>query len=278
MWKNPACPSFCQPTMPNANEAERPGGVQALETGLAVLDALVAQPQPMMLKDIAQAAGMHPAKVHRYLVSFARYGYVEQEASGRYALGRRALAVGLACLARIDAVRLATPLLDDLTRETGESMLAAVWGNLGPTVVQWRDASLPVTVNVRPGSVLPLLSSATGRVFTAFLDPEQTRKQVAAELRTHARAHPPRHPHTAEALAQMLAAIRHSRIGLVKGDLLAGVSSVSTPVFDHEGRLVLAISAVGNEATFDAAPDGATARAIKRGARALSQRLGYEGE
>lgn len=48
-------------------EEKLSGGVQSLEVGLAVLNALVEHNQPIILKDLSHKLSMHPAKVHRYL-------------------------------------------------------------------------------------------------------------------------------------------------------------------------------------------------------------------
>ena len=67
-------------------------GIGSVEVGGQLLRALTVFDGPMMLKDLAQAAGMPPAKAHPYLVSFARIGLVEQDrVSGRYELGPLAL-------------------------------------------------------------------------------------------------------------------------------------------------------------------------------------------
>ena len=256
-------------------DARAPGGVQALETGLAVLDVFADFVRPAMLKDIARAANMHPAKAHRYLVSFVKWGYVEQDAHGRYSLGRNALRLGLAGLAQIDAVRLVTPLLDELSGVVGETVLAAVWGNRGPTVVQWRDAPHAVTVNVRPGSVMPLLSSATGRAFAGFFDEKRTAPLIAEELKIHAAARIKPFPRNAKEVRELVAGVRATGLGQVMGDLVPGINSVSAPVFDHEGKMVLAISALGNDAVFDADPAGPIADAVRSAARLLSERLGH---
>jgi len=250
-------------------------GVQALETGLTVLDAFADVIRHMMLKEIALAAGMHPAKVHRYLASFVKRGYVEQDAQGRYSLGRGALRIGLASLASLDAVRLATPLLDELSNALGETVLAAVWGNRGPTVVQWRDSPRPVMVNVRPGSVLPLLSSATGRVFAAFMEPPLTAALVDEELKE--RAAEGAYPSNVRDMKELLDGVRALHLGRVTGDVLPGVDSVSSPVFDYDSRMVLAITALGNSARFDSDPAGPIATAVRQAAETLSHRLGYPG-
>lgn len=251
-------------------------GVQALETGLTVLDAFADVVRPMMLKEIALAADMHPAKVHRYLASFVKRGYVEQDAQGRYSLGRGALRIGLASLASLDAVRLAAPLLDELSNALGETVLAAVWGNRGPTVVQWRDSPRPVMVNVRPGSVLPLLSSATGRVFAAFMEAHLTAALIDEELKERAEAGV--YPSNAREVGELLAGVRAQYLGRVTGDVLPGVDSVSAPVFDYDSRMVLAVSALGNSSRFDSDPAGHIAAAVRQTAQALSRRLGYPGD
>ena len=54
-----------------AEEKSR-SGIQSIEVGFRLLDVLTNEPRAMMLRDLAQRAGMSPAKAHRYLVSFLR--------------------------------------------------------------------------------------------------------------------------------------------------------------------------------------------------------------
>ena len=138
-------------------------GIQSVEVGFALLDALSRATGPLMLRDLAAAAGMSAAKAHRYLVSFQRLGLVQQDSqTTRYDLGPQALKLGLACLSRIDAVKLARERIGPLMLEIGHTLALAVWGNHGPTIVHWEESPRAVKVNLRLGDVMPLLSSATG--------------------------------------------------------------------------------------------------------------------
>jgi hypothetical protein len=58
----------------------------------------------------------------------------------------------------------------------------AVMGNKGPTIVRIEEPGLPVTVNARVGSVMPLLWSATGRVFLGLLDESSVEALAQEEL------------------------------------------------------------------------------------------------
>ena len=251
-------------------------GVQSAEVALGLLRVLVEAGKPMMLRDLAAGARMPPAKAHRYLVSLAREGLVEQEAAGGlYDLGPYALELALACLARIDHVRIASAALHDLSRTLDETAALAVWGNRGPVFVRWEEPSHPVATNVRVGSVIPVLSSASGRVFAAFLPSDLVDPFIAAELKQIARSHNARGPRTRAQAEALLAQVRKSGMSRVSGDLLSGVGALSVPVFDHAGRVVLAITALGDERRFDSSPGGKVARALRETATAVSRRLGY---
>ncbi len=45
-------------------------GIQSVEVGFELLDVLARADGPLMLRDLAAAAGMSAAKAYRYLVSF----------------------------------------------------------------------------------------------------------------------------------------------------------------------------------------------------------------
>ncbi len=144
-------------------------GIQSVEVGFTLLAALAQARGPLMLRDLASAAGMSAAKAHRYLVSFQRLGLVSQDSTTRYDLGPAALQLGLAAITRLDAVKLARERMPALMGRIGHTLALAVWGNHGPTIVHWEESPQSVTVNLRLGDVMPLLSSATGRCFATWV-------------------------------------------------------------------------------------------------------------
>ena len=48
-------------------------------------------------------------------------------------------------------------------------MSLTVWGDNGPVVVRWDHGAYALPINVRVGATMPLLPSAVGRVFLAYL-------------------------------------------------------------------------------------------------------------
>jgi DNA-binding IclR family transcriptional regulator len=263
-------------------------GIQSVEVGFELLKALADVPGALMLRDLAAGAGMSAAKAHRYLVSFQRMGLVVQDpVSTRYDLGPAALRLGLASLARIDAVKLARERIPALLAETGHTLAIAVWGNQGPTMVHWAEAPQTVPVTLRLGDVMPLLTSATGRCFAAFMprdgrDGERIPAMVRAEL-----ARLQQLPQTGLTLedvpktqAQVQTLLQETRaqgMGRVVHSLLPGVGGFCAPVFDAQGRLALGLVVLGSVATLDTHWQGPPAMAVLRCARQLSADLGHAG-
>lgn len=251
--------------------------VQAVETGMAVLKGLARLGGMAGLSALAAHVGESPAKVHRYLVSLIEEGLVVQDArTQQYRLGPEAMLIGVAAMRQSDPVRVAEPALVRLRESLEVTCFIAVMGNKGPTIIRFEEPGLPVTVNVRVGSVLSMLMSATGRAFLGFLDESRVRALAEAELAglaPEARAQlDPRDPIGA-LRAQVLAAGCAS----VRDTNLKGISAVSAPVYDHAGRLCAVMTALGATGGFDASEDGPVAQALRREARTVSELLGYAG-
>jgi DNA-binding IclR family transcriptional regulator len=261
-------------------------GIQSVEVGFELLNALALAPGALMLRDLAAAAGMSAAKAHRYLVSFQRMGLVMQDPlSTRYDLGPAALRLGLASLSRLDGVRLARERMPELLTQTGHTVAIAVWGNQGPTMVHWAEAPQTVPVTLRLGDVMPLLTSATGRCFAAFLDGEGRDAQrlapmIRRELALLKKLPPGEHiardvPRTPQDVQALLEDARQHGMARVVHSLLPGVGGFCAPVFDAQGHLALGLVVLGSVATLDTNWEGEAARALSACAQQLSADLGH---
>jgi DNA-binding IclR family transcriptional regulator len=182
--------------------------------------------------------------------------------------------LGLAALRQADPIRLAEPGLVRLREGLEVTCFIAVMGNKGPTIVRFEEPGLPVTVNVRTGSVLSMLWSATGRVFLALQDDARVRALAEAELaRAPAELRAQLDP--ADPIGRLRRQVLEQGCATVRDTNLKGISAVSAPLLNHGGRPCAALTALGATGGFDAAPDGAIARAVRREAEAASVLLGY---
>lgn len=247
-------------------------GIQSIEIGSGLLLQLAKHVRPIALKDLARAAGMTAGKAHPYMVSFLNVGFVKQTDAGQYELGPLALQLGLSALQRMDPVKEASPLIEDLARETNQSTALAVWGNLGPTIVRLEEPIQPLHVNLRTGTVMSLANTATGRLFAAYLPAKVVEGLLGDELSRFGSGSTA--PMTREALEDLLAETRRHGLSRTRGRPIPGIDALCAPVFDAEGHIVLGILAMGPTANFDSNWEGGVARALKQCAAEVSRRIG----
>lgn len=224
------------------------GGLTSLDTALGVLAYLAARNGPMSLSEIGRGCGMPPSKAHRYLASFVAAGLVRQKGrSGHYDLGPAALHLGLAALARHDFVNAAADALAELSADTGMTVLLSVWANQGATVVRWERGATPTDTSMGLGTTLPLLTSATGRVFLAWGPPRAVAPARAAQMRRLARQPgltPDMVPDEA-GLGALVSSIRARGFASVEGRFIPGLVAAAAPVLDWQGEAQAAVTLVG---------------------------------
>lgn len=248
-------------------------GVQSVEIGMAVLATLARQPTSPSLAKLARACGMTSTKAFRYLNSLERARYVERDrATACYRLGASCMQLGLDALAGTDFTRVGSEWLPSICRDLGETVFLSAWGRQGAHITRWEDAHAPMSVTFRVGSTLPLLRSATGRVYGAYLTAAAVEDVLAAELAAGQGLCVG--VEDATAAASLFAIVAEARLSCVHRSLLPDVSAVACPVFDWAGKLAGALTALGLSGTFDARADGPTARTLGVWAARLSHRLG----
>lgn len=199
--------------------------VQSVETSVRILRTLADGGGPMALSDLAARLDMPPAKVHRYLASFVDAGMVDHRHSGSYDLGPVAAEIGMAAVARVDVVNRAADALPALVEDTGCTAMLSVWGSRGPTVVRWERARVPLVTVLGIGSVLPILRTATGRVFIAYLPELVVEEALLSDVEGGTKAD----------IAAIRDSVRGTGLATADQTFIPGLFALARPVLDLQG-------------------------------------------
>ncbi len=265
-------------TKPDTPAGDGRRSIQSVETGFPLLAALVEAAIPLALRDLASRAGMTSAKAHPYLVSFIRVGLVQQDpVTGQYELGAFALQMGLVSLRRLDPVRIALPHANQLAVQIGHTVGLAILGSHGPTMIHICEASRPVHVNMRQGTVMSMLHTATGHVFAAWLPDALAQHYIQREtgdasvVTSIGQQAPSRH-----AWQAVLNEVREHGMARAQGNPLPGIDAFSAPVFNHSGDLALALTCLGPSSLFDSRWESPIANALRECTASISLSLGFK--
>lgn len=243
-------------------------GVQSVEHGAKLLEALIDSPGAMPLKDLAARAKMSASMAHRYLASMIRADLIAQNPiNGHYDLSSLALRLGLAALNRSDFIQIADEEMRRLVEKISIDGSITIWGDYGATTVRAYSGKRPILTNLRLGGVLPLLT-ATGRIFLAHMPRETTQPMLAKELEGRTDIDPAQ-------IDQWIAEVRRNGFSALDGMLISGLKAISAPVFNMQGELLAAVSLVGPQKALMEIP-GPVTDLFLAAARRASQRLGFE--
>ncbi len=262
-------------TVRQPGKAQR--GIRSLDTAGAILRVMAEAAGPMKLRDLAEAIEVAPAQLHPYLVSLRAMRMVEQTETGQYGLGPFALEVGLSRLRAQDAYHEALLRISALAEETRLMVALSVWGLHGVTIVHVRESIARIHANVRVGGGFGLTTTATGRLFLAFMQEAATERQFQREMDERA---------TSELDFDFDAEGFHAEIARIHAqgyettlDLpIPGISAVAAPVFDYSGTMKLAVTLIGPTRQIDLSADGPAVRDTLAFTRQLSADLGYRPE
>jgi DNA-binding IclR family transcriptional regulator len=249
---------------------DRRKGIQSVETGVKLLEALITSRKALPLKTLAAMAGMSASMAHRYLTSFIRAGLVAQDpVSSHYDLGTLALRLGLASLSRTDCMRIADDELRQLVERVDIDGHISVWGTYGVTTVRYYNRHVPILSNFRLGDVLPLLDSAAGRIFLTYLSERTTRSILKAEASKSEES-----KLSAKAIKEITQFIRREGYAWIDGQVFHSIRAIAVPIFDSQGELQATISLVSNQASLVQFPNPVLDD-LKATGKRISYRLGW---
>lgn len=250
-------------------------GIQSVEVAGRILQALAVRREPVALSELAAAAALSTAQAHTYLVSLTKLGLVKRDAlTGYYEPGPLSLRLGLMHVEQQPAYRVAAPHAVRLAERIGFSVAVCVAGAQGPMIVRYERGGYPLHVNLHIGTVMSLQTTSTGRVFSAFLRNDQL--DAMMERQGIARPRVGADESSSSAIAEWQAGLEDvRRRGIARSvDVPSpGISSMSAPVLDEHGGLLLALTAIGPTGAMNVSWDGTVARELREATRRVAQEL-----
>ena len=218
-------------------------GVQSLGRAFAILEEVARHREGIGLADLSKLVDLHNSTTFHLAKTMVSLGYLRQEKdSKRYRVGRPLFALAASALDEIEMVNLATPVLEQLSRETSESGHFAV--RMGDAVVVIARTSGPGVFQLtdRVGVVRPAHCTALGKIILASLRPDQLKRFLE---RADMKPSTDKSITNVAELLREIAEIRRSGIAFDDGEFNPEVRCVAVPVTDFTGQIIGALGISG---------------------------------
>jgi len=250
-------------------QKENRNSIQVIERMMSLLDVLADAPDPVALKHLAQATGLHPSTAHRILAAMTASRIVERHEPGAYRLGIRLLELGNLVKSRLNIRDVAAPHMQELHERIGEAINLGIRHEDEIVYIERTSSGRSlVRVVYLVGGRAPLHLTSVGKLFLAE-DPVD--KVRAYARRTGLPGKTSTSLTTFAALEKELDRIRRHAVAFDNEEAEIGLKCVAAPVRDDEGKLVagLSVSAPVDRHRPEWVP------LVKATADAISHALGY---
>jgi len=256
-----------------ADGASDDGGIEILSKAGAIVDAL-ADAEALTVSALADAVDEPTSSTYRLLQSLIAMGWVDAApVRGTYRLGLACMQIGGVLENSLDVRGLALPRMRELRSTAGVAALLCYRRGTRAVCVERLEGHDVRSVAMQVGDALPLHVGGAPRALLAFL-PAGEQHAVVDEL---VAATDPAYPVPSRGdLQAELETTRRRGYARSDQDVTIGIAAFGSPVFNHRGELVAAVSISGlRERLIDREPElGAL---VVSTAAAISADLGYDG-
>ena len=248
--------------------------IRAAERTLILLNNLIENKDGLGVRELSRRLGYSPSTVQGLINALSAQRYVVQDdLTGRYSLGPRAVQLGLVALSRLEVRNAARPHMTALSRETGETAFLGIARGPRLIYIDKVHSDHPIRLDVPLGEDRPYNCTAVGKVLLAGF-PNGEFERLASlgvfERRTE------RSIAEVEALRAEIELVRERGWARDDQEYLLGMGCVAAPVYSHEGKIVAALNVGGPAERINEKFDHILERVIAH-ATSISEELGYQG-
>jgi DNA-binding IclR family transcriptional regulator len=217
--------------------------VQSLGRAFAILEEIARHRDGIGLAELSKMVGLHNSTAFHLAKTMVSLGYIRQERdSKRYRIGLPLFALAASALDEIEMVNIATPILEQLSRDTGESGHFAVRMGDAVVVIARTSGSGAFQLTDRVGVVRPAHCTALGKVILASLDDDQIKRFMQrAELKPSTKKSITEVP----ALLREIADVKRTGVAFDQGEFNLEVRCIAVPTKDFTGQTIGAIGISG---------------------------------
>lgn len=207
----------------------------ALEKGLDILELLSRSEIGLTQTEIARDLSRSVSEIFRMLVVLQDRGYVKQDPqSDRYGLTTLMFEIAHRTPLIRRLTTMAGPLMRELAHSINQSVHLAVMADDAVLIAGQVDPPARHVMSVLLGTKVDLWRASSGRVMLAF----QTEDDLAQAL-----SRVPLPPNMTETKMRAdLAAIRARGHEVVESFIVRGVVNISSPIIDHSGHAIAALT------------------------------------
>lgn len=230
-------------------QGESTGQVQSLCRALSILNVIADVDNGLTMSEIAQRTGLPVSTTHRLLTTLQHERYVRYENDlSLWRMGVQAFIIGNAFVRSRDIIATSRPFMNALMEKSGETVNLAVADQGECIYLAQVECRQMMRVQAKPGSRVPIHSSAVGKALLAAMPTEKTLKFI--KMREFERA-TDKTVIDQKALSREIDEVRENGYACDDEEHCVGLRCVASAIYDEFGEPIAAVSLSGPRARIE---------------------------
>ena len=246
--------------------------IRSVQRAIKVLKYVCNNSTPVGLSQISRGVKLDKTTTWRLLITLEKENMVQQDPVSKKYIPAANIS-NLSNTWRSDVRQIARPYLEELLNETGETVCLIVAIGLERLCIEVLRADKNINAGQNIGYRAPIYKGASGRVLMAYRPIEEVEKildETGLEQST------PQSITDRDIYMSELEKTRARGFAATSGDLMLGLSAVSSPIFDKQKELASALVVKGSQARMPNSIISKMSESVLTTASAISEELGVD--
>lgn len=246
--------------------------IRSVQRAIKVLKYVCNNSTPVGLSQISRGVKLDKTTTWRLLITLEKENMVQQDPVSKKYIPAANIS-NLSNTWRSDVRQIARPYLEELLHETGETVCLIVAIGLERLCIEVLRADKNINAGQNIGYRAPIYKGASGRVLMAYRPIEEVERildETGLEQST------PQSITDRDIYMSELEKTRARGFAATSGDLMLGLSAVSSPIFDKQKELASALVVKGSQARMPNSIISKMSESVLTTASAISEELGVD--
>jgi DNA-binding IclR family transcriptional regulator len=243
----------------------------ALEKGMDIIELLADSEAGVTVSEISQKLKRRMIELFRIIVVMEQRGWLQKDPeTSRYSVTYHVLKLAHRSTPAQSLTSAAAPVMHELSTRINQSChLVVRSGTQGLVILRQENQKRHANLSVRLGAVIELVSSCSGQVLLAHLEPAERARVLQSIPRPREMSQ--------RRLGSLLEKIAKRGYEIQQSPMTAGVTDISYPIRGFDGKVMAALTVPYLHTLDNSLPTSVqqTRRLLEEAARQISQSLGW---
>jgi len=252
---------------------DRNSGLSSVRNSIRIMKSFSISQPSRRVTDIAKELGLAKSTVSRLVSTLASEGFLEKDPETlEYRLGLGVLALSGVLTHHLEIHKEAAPVLTNVVATTKETAHIAILDGFETVYIDKEEGVHQAKMKTYLGKRNPTHAVSSGKVLLAFSSEEFIDAYIENGLSGFASCTIT----DPDKLKNVLKRIRVDDYALSYAEFSDDIASIAAPIRDYTGKVVAAITVVGNGKGIMSGRMNQIIRVVKEAANEASERLGYD--